>query len=433
MLYFPVYWSRVYLLYSLALATAFVLAAPWYLWKGRGTGKYTSSFRERMGRLPASLNEDRRPSVWIHAVSVGEVLAARALLVPLKARFPGHKVYVSTTTVTGQDVARKGLSAADGIFFAPFDLAGSVWRALDVVRPALLVLVETELWPNLIHEARRRGARVAVVNGRISDASFRGYHRARWLLKRVLADVDLFLMQGEAHAERILALGAPPERVRVLGNLKFDAVGPARTSDELAGLLGRPAGRPIWVAGSTMPGEEEIVLRAFQKVRERLPGAALIVAPRHPERFAAVAPLIEAAGFHSVARTRLAPGGWQNGSVVLLDTLGELAQIYPLASVVFVGGSLVPTGGHNILEPAAAGKAVVVGPHMDNFREIAEEFRGEDALVQIASGDELADAILGLLTNDPRRTAMGARALALVDRNRGAVGRTVEALAGLVA
>lgn len=422
----------MYLLYSLALALTFALAAPWYLWKGRGTGKYTSSFRERTGRLPASLNKDRRPSVWVHAVSVGEVLAARALVGPLKARFPDQRIYVSTTTVTGQAVARQGLSAVDGTFFAPFDLVGPVSRALDVVRPSLLLLVETELWPNLIHQARRRGVRVAVVNGRISDGSFRGYRRARWLLKRVLADVDLFLMQAPAHAERIRALGAPSDRVRVAGNLKFD-VGAAHTSEELAGLFGRSADKPIWVAGSTMPGEEEAVLRAFRQVREKVPGAGLIVAPRHPERCSSVAPLIEAAGFPVAWRTRLAPGGWQNGSVVLLDTLGELAQIYPLASVVFVGGSLVPTGGHNILEPAAAGKAVVVGPHMDNFREIAQAFRSENALVQVASEGELAGAILGLLTDGERRAALGARAVALVDRNRGAVGRTVEALAGLVA
>jgi len=240
-------------------------------------------------------------------------------------------------------------------------------------------------------------------------------------------------MQASAHAERILALGAPPDRVRVVGNLKFDAVGAAHTSAELEGLFGRSSARPIWVAGSTMPGEEEIVLRAFQEVREKIPTAALIMAPRHPERCSSVAPLIEAAGFQVARRTRLAPGGWRNGSVVLLDTLGELAQIYPLASVVFVGGSLVPTGGHNILEPAAAGRAVVVGPHMDNFREIAQAFRSEDALIQIASEGELADAVLGVLIDGDRRATLGARAAALVERNRGAVEGTVEALAGLVA
>jgi 3-deoxy-D-manno-octulosonic-acid transferase len=423
----------VYLLYNLGLTIVFVLAVPWFLWKGRGTGKYTSSFRERMGRPAPSLNEERQPSVWIHAVSVGEVLAVRSLVASLKARFPARRVYVSTTTVTGQEVARKSLPAADGVFFAPFDLAGPVSRALDVVRPTLLVLAETELWPNLIHEAHRRGARVAVVNGRVSEDSFRGYHRARWFLRRVLADIDLFLMQGEAHAHRIRSLGAPTERVRVMGNLKFDAAGAARTSDELARLLGGSRARPIWVAGSTMPGEEEIVLRAFRKIREKVPEADLIVAPRHPERFTAVPALIEAAGFRCLTRTQLAPGDWRNGSVVLLDTLGELAQVYSFATVVFVGGSLVPTGGHNILEPAVAGKAVVVGPHMENFREIAEAFRGENALVQVGSGDELAEAVLELLADDARRAALGARALALVERNRGSVERTVDALAGLVA
>jgi 3-deoxy-D-manno-octulosonic-acid transferase len=422
----------VYLLYSLALAIAFVLAAPWYLWKGRGTGRYTSSFRQRMGRLPVALNESRNPAVWIHAVSVGEVLAARALIAPLKARFPGYKVLLSTTTVTGQEIARKSVGA-DGIFFAPFDLAGPVSRTLDAVRPSLLVLVETELWPNLIREAHRRGARVAVVNGRISERSFRGYKRARWFWRGVLGYVDLFLMQGEAHAERIRSLGASAGRVHVVGNLKFDAVGASRASDELARLLGDSSGRAVWVAGSTMPGEEEIVLRAFRRIRERVPDAGLIVAPRHPERFAAVPPLVEAAGFPCLRRTRLAPGEWRKGSVLLLDTLGELAQVYSFATVVFVGGSLVPTGGHNILEPAVAGKAIVVGPHMENFGEIAAAFRAENALVEVASGDELAEATLGLLADDHGRTALGERALALVGRNRGSVARTVDALAGLVA
>ena len=246
------------------------------------------------------------------------------------------------------------------------------------------MLVETELWPNLIHEAHRRGTRIALVNGRISTRSFPRYRKARRFLSRVLSEIDLFLMQGEAHAERIRALGAPADRVQVTGNLKFDAVAPGRVPERLARLLqGGTAPRPLWVAGSTVGGEEELVLSAFHRVRERVPQARLLVAPRHPERFAAVPALVEAAGFRCLRRSALDPAAWGDGEVLLLDTLGELAQVYALASVVFVGGSLVPAGGHNILEPAVAGKAVVVGPHMENFQEIADQFRAESAMVQV--------------------------------------------------
>jgi 3-deoxy-D-manno-octulosonic-acid transferase len=423
----------VYILYSLLLTAGFVLALPWFLWKGRATGKYLRTFRERMGRLPVYLNVDGDRSIWVHAVSVGEVLAARPLVPALRERFPGHRVFLSTTTMTGNAVAKKSIRGVDGLFYAPFDFPHPVRQALEVLNPSLLLLVETEIWPNLIHEARRRGTRVAVVNGRISPQSFPRYLRARRLLRPVLSEVDRFLMQGEAHAERIRGLGAPPDRVLVTGNLKFDAVEPERLPERLARLLQGGAPRPLWVAGSTVGGEEEMVLSAFHRVRERVPQARLLVAPRHPERFAAVPALVEAAGFRCLRRSTLDPAAWRDGEVLLLDTLGELAQVYALASVVFVGGSLVPSGGHNILEPAVAGKAVVVGPHMENFQEIAEQFRRESALVQVAGPDELAREVSSLLVDDERRRGLGQRARDLVGRNRGAVGRTADALASLLA
>ncbi|HVR70025.1 MAG TPA: 3-deoxy-D-manno-octulosonic acid transferase [Vicinamibacteria bacterium] len=425
----------MYAIYSALLSLAFVLALPWYLWKDRGTGRYRASFRERFGRLPAGLPGDGAPAVWVHAVSVGEVLAARPLLRGLRQRLRGHRIVLSTTTVTGQALARQGATDADAVFFAPFDWTGPVRAALAAVRPSLLVLVETELWPNLIHQARRAGVRVAVANGRISPRSFRRYRLVRGPLRRVLGDVDLFLMQAEAHAERIRALGAPPERVRVTGNLKYDALpaGTPRAGGELARLLGaaRP-GQTLWVAGSTVPGEEEHVLRALRQVRERVPGLRLVIAPRHPERFADVLALAEKAGFTAARRTALGAGPWSDGDVLVLDTMGELPDVYPLAAVVFVGGSLERAGGHNVLEPAVAGMAVVVGPHMENFQEIAEEFRREGALVQVGSPAELPGAITLLLTDPERRRAIGERARALVARNRGAVAGTVEALADLL-
>jgi 3-deoxy-D-manno-octulosonic-acid transferase len=423
----------LHILYSLLLTVGFVLALPWFLWKGRATGKYLRTFRERMGRLPVYLNVDGDRSVWIHAVSVGEVLAARPLVPALRERLPGHRIFLSTTTMTGNAVAKKSIRGVDGLFYAPFDFPHPVRHALEVLNPSLVVLVETELWPNLIHEARRRGTRVALVNGRISPRSFPRYRRLGRFLRKVLSEVDLFLMQGESHAERIRALGAPPERVRVTGNLKFDSVEPARLPERLTRLLqGGSTPRPLWVAGSTVGGEEELVLSAFHRVRERVPHARLLMAPRHPERFDSVPALVEAAGFRCLRRSALDPVAWNDGEVMLLDTLGELSQVYALASVVFVGGSLVPAGGHNILEPAVAGKPVVVGPHMENFQEIADQFSSEQALVRVGSADELASEVSALLVDPVRRAGLGARARDLVGRNRGAVGRSTDALASLL-
>jgi 3-deoxy-D-manno-octulosonic-acid transferase len=423
----------VHILYSLLLTAGFVLALPWFLWKGRATGKYLRTFRERMGRLPVYLNVDGDRSVWIHAVSVGEVLAARPLVPVLRERFPGHRIFLSTTTMTGNAVAKRSVRGVDGLFYAPLDFPRPVRRALEVLNPSLLVLVETELWPNLVHEAKRRGTRIAMVNGRISPRSFPRYQRVRRLLAPLFSEIDLYLMQGEVHAERVRALGAPADRVHVTGNLKFDAVEPGRLPERLARLLQGGEPRPLWVAGSTVGGEEELVLSAYHRVRERVPQARLLVAPRHPERFPLVPPLVEAAGFRCLRRSALDPAAWRDGEVLLLDTLGELAQVYALASVVFVGGSLVPSGGHNILEPAVAGKAVVVGPHMENFQEIADQFRSESAMVQVASPDELAREVSALLLDDERRRGLGRRARELVGRNRGAVSRTVDALSSLLA
>ena len=422
----------MYAVYSLALVLALVFAAPYYLWKGRGSGKYLRTLGERLGGPPASLATGE-PSIWIHAVSVGEVLVARGLVEGLKARFPARRVIVSTTTETGNALARKAL-AADGVFFSPLDLRGSVRRALAGLNPALLVLVETEIWPNLIHEAHRRGTRVAIANGRLSPRSFPRYRRLRPLLARVLGEVDVFLMQGEAHAERARAIGAPPGRVRVTGNIKYDApVAGGSSSSGMAALLGAAGAAPLWVAGSTMAGEDALVLRAFAEARAAVPGLRLLIAPRHPERAPEVATLAERAGYQVTRRSQLGTAAWGGGDVLLLDTMGELAHAYPFAAVVFVGGSLVPTGGHNVLEPGLAGRAVIVGPHMENFQEIADEFRAAGALVQIAQADALGPAVARLLADPQECERLGERARALVERSRGALRATVEALAELVA
>jgi 3-deoxy-D-manno-octulosonic-acid transferase len=417
----------VYLAYTIATAALFVLAAPFFLWKGRGTGKYVKTFRDRMNG-PIRLTGEG--SIWVHAVSVGEVIAVRPLVERLKERFPSTPLFVSTTTTTGNAVAQKTLTRADGLFYAPFDWPRPVRRTLARVKPRLLVLVETELWPNLIHEARRQGIHVVVVNGRISARAFRRYLWVRTWLTHVLHEVDLFLMKSDADADRIRAIGAPPDRVRTSGNLKFDANVPA-TSAALLRLI--PAdGGPLWVAGSTVEGEEEAVLEAFKALRAQLPEARLLIAPRRPERFAAVLAKIEASGLGGTRRSTL-EGPWRGDDVLLLDTLGELAQVYALGTIAFIGGSLVSSGGHNVLEAAIHGKPVIVGPHMENFQEIADLFLADGALLQVASRDALAPAVLALFGDEPRRRRIGDAARALVDRHRGALDRTVEALAPLVA
>jgi len=416
------------LLYNLLLGAV----APLFLLKGGG--KHLKTFRERMGRLPDSLAPEGRPSIWIHAVSVGEVLAARTLIAPLRQRFREREIFLSTTTLTGNAIARKSAAHADGLFFAPFDWPGPVRSALRRLQPELLVLLETELWPNLIREARRRGTRIALVNGRISPRSFARYRRIRWFMRPVLADVDLFLMQEPAHVQRIVEMGAPAERVRALGSLKYDAVEEPQTPEALARLFdaGRGPETPIWVAGSTVEGEEELVLRAFSSIRRQAPELRLVLAPRHPERFDAVAGQVAAAGFDCARRSRLGNASWSGGEVLLLDTLGELAQVYPLATAVFVGGSLVARGGHNVLEPAVAGRAVIVGPHMENFQQIADDFLEAGGLIQIGSPEGLAPAVLRLLNDAAHRNDVGGRARALIERNRGALDETVAALEALV-
>lgn len=421
----------MYLLYNALLAIAFVLSIPFYLWKGRGTGKYLRTFRERFGRLPEGVAGEA-PSIWIHAVSVGEVLAARALIAPLKERFPGRRIVVSTTTVTGNEVARRSLSGHDALFFAPFDFPGPSRHALAATRAQLLVLVDTELWPNLIRQARRRGTRIALVNGRISPRSYPRYRSIRFFLERVLAQVDLFLMQGEAHADRARAIGAPAERIRVTGNLKFDAIANPAPSAALEAAFRPLRERPVLLAGSTVEGEEETLLRVFQRLRSTHPRIALVIAPRHPERFDAMAPLARAAGLACRRRSAGNLDAWRDGEVLVLDTLGELAAAFSFASVAFVGGSLVARGGHNILEPAAWGKPVVVGPHMENFQEVRDAFLAEQALVQVEDEDGLFVALDRLLSDEARRHIIGERAAALVESNRGALRRTLDALGELV-
>jgi 3-deoxy-D-manno-octulosonic-acid transferase len=424
----------MYFLYSVLFGAALLLASPYLLLKGLRQNKYLHSLGERLGRVPEKLatraTTEEDGAIWVHAVSVGEALAVAPLLKELRGRLPGRSVFVSTTTRTGQKVAAERLEA-DEIFYFPLDFAFACRRLLAAVRPSLVIIAETEIWPNFLREARRAGARVVFVNGRLSDRSFRRYRWFRFFLRRALSQVDYFLMQSEEDARRIRELGAPPERVAVGGNLKFDLPQPKRPAflDDLVSLA---QSAPIIVAGSTLPAEEEQILRALDvcgSVGGRRP--LLVLAPRHPERFEDVVSLLQRRGVSYVRRSQ---GTAANGrpAVFLLDTLGELAGTYAAANIAFVGGSLVRAGGHNPIEPALWGKPVLFGPSMENFRGIARALVEAHAAFQVNSPDEMGVLLAALLSNPEACHRAGAAGRALVERERGAAARCAARIAALI-
>ena len=424
-------------LYTVAILVFAVLASPWFIYQAIRYRKYVGSVGQRMGRLPVSFNLDGDPSIWIHAVSVGEALTARALIDDLKERYPGLRIFLSTTTLTGQQIARTRLQGVDAVFFFPFDLPVFVRRTLRLVKPRLFVMMETEIWPNLLRACREQGVKTMLVNGRISSRSFPRYRLARRFFKRVLADVDRFCMQSDESARRIVEIGADPQRVTVTGSLKSESLDrpsaiPGRGPARVLRYFRVAASRPVFIAASTLKGEEDPVLQAFAAVRRALPSTLLVLAPRKPERFYEAENLARAEGFRVVRRTNLTVDAEPRADVVVLDTLGELAHVFQIATVVFVGGSLVAQGGHNILEPAVHGKPIVFGPHMQNFAEIAETFLSHQAAVQVGSAEELTSAVLRLMNDPIERARLGAAARAIVEANRGAKPRTLDAIDALL-
>jgi 3-deoxy-D-manno-octulosonic-acid transferase len=428
----------VYLVYSIATLIALVALSPYFLYQALRHNKYVGSLKQRLGYLPVSFNLDAEASIWIHAVSVGEVLSARPVIGELRKRYPALRIFLSTTTLSGQGLARRSVTDVDGVFYFPFDWGVTVRRTLSLVKPRLFVMVENEIWPNLLRECRRRGIKTMVVNGRISRRSFSRYRVVRPFFRRVLADVDRFCVQGEETAGRLIALGADPDRITITGSLKFDSlettVLPGRGAARVLRFFRLSPNRPVLVAGSTMKGEEDAVIRAFNRVRATTGGAnaLLIVAARHPERFGDVERLCRFEGLSTVRRTELPIDAEPRADAVVLDTIGELAPLYQIATAVFVGGSLVPAGGHNILEPALYGKPIVFGPHMENFTEIAETFLANGAAIQVRSGRELEEVVAALMSDPVQRARLGAAARALIDATRGATDRTFAVMAELL-
>jgi 3-deoxy-D-manno-octulosonic-acid transferase len=420
--------------YNVALLAALVAGAPWWLWRMATTEKYRDGLGQRLGRVPERLKrlaEDGKPVIWLHAVSVGEVLAVSRLVQEVGAAFPGHRLLISTTTRTGQMLARERFGA-ERVFYCPLDLLWAVRAYLNALRPELLVLAETEFWPNLLNGCFRRGIPVAVVNARISDRSWPRYQMLRRLWRPILGQLSRVLAQSVLDAERLLALGCGAERVTVAGNLKFDVRVPneAEATRQLKSLS---AGMRFVVAGSTLDGEEAALLEAWPKLLAVDASLVMVLAPRHPERFGAAAGLLAESGVAWVRRSEWkgnAAGEFaalRPGQVVLLDTIGELASVYSVAALAFVGGSIAEAGGHNPLEPAQFGVPIVMGPHYVNFRAITEDLRAHDAL-RIAMREQLAGVIAELLTHPEEARAMGERARQAFEEQAGATARSVEAI-----
>ena len=419
----------IYFLYRLLQALAFPVLLLYFLNRSLGSRGYGKSLPQRFGFLPRSYRQTGPGAIWLHAVSVGEVVSCREFLVRLRAGLPKTRLFLSTATLAGRATAEQKLAGlVDGIFYAPADYVFAVRRVLRALKPSVVLVAETEIWPNLFRETRRTGASLAIVNGRISDRAIGRYRRLRWFFGEVLAAADVILAQSDEIAARFRTIGAPPERVRTAGNFKYDFE--ARTPDPQSPVMAwlealRPA--QVWVAASTMTDgaidEEDAVIEAYAELRRGHPRLALILAPRKPQRFDGAAAKLQAAGLDFWRRSA---GAWPAGNppaALLLDTIGELASLFSVADVVFMGGTIAHRGGHNVLEPALFSKPVIVGPHMENFQAIAVGFHAAGAYIEIEGAGSLAAAAGRVLDDPPAAAEIGRRAFACAQSSRGASAR----------
>jgi 3-deoxy-D-manno-octulosonic-acid transferase len=421
----------MYFLYSILLSIGFILMLPLFLLRRE---KYAAGFKHRLGNYP-EFKHDGRKVIWLHCVSVGETNAARPLVDAIGSEFPEHLLVISTTTKTGQDLAKKIFAdKADAIFYFPFDWKFSVRRALANYRPSLVLLMETEIWPRFIREAKQSGAKIAIVNGRLSQRSFDRYSRVRSFVRRILSDVDLAVMQAGPDAKRLTELGMDPTRVEVTSNLKFEQTqneSEAALTSELRDRFEIADEKPLIVAASTHEPEERYLIESLDGLLGY--SCRLMIAPRHPERFDTVARSLEKFSYTFVRRTSPVSDKDKQADIILLDTIGELRAAYPLAEIVFVGGSLVPHGGQSILEPAAAGKAIMTGPYTANFDAVINEFRDNGALRQtsVAPDEDIArllhEQFTDLFDNKEKSEELGRNALNLMNGvNRYATKTTIE-------
>ncbi len=422
----------MHVIYNALLYLVTIVCAPLLIILLLVEKRYRAGFFQKFGLYSWKeilSNLSTRP-LWIHAVSVGEVMTAIPFIKEIKRLFPQIPVILSTGTATGRHIAKRNSRGIDHIIFFPFDYPFIVKLFISRLRPLVFIALETELWPNFLRELKQRTIPALIISGRISGRSFRNYRRFGFFFKQVLDTVACFCMQSPADAERIIAMGADKSRVVVTGNLKFDLPIPGveqAEKDSLHQGLNLTAERRIFIAGSTHRGEEEIILDAYQALKKEAPDLALIIAPRHPERFGEVEALIQSRGFRFSRKTALEnSAGSKSCDVILLDTVGELSRLYAIGTVIFVGGSLVPVGGHNVLEPAVFRRPVIFGPHMGNFSEIAKTLKRSSGAVQIHSTADLINQVSRLLGDASLRESLGANAFQVVARNSGALQRSME-------
>lgn len=417
----------MYILYNILLVVLTVILSPFILFKLATVPKYRGGITQKLGRVRKGVLKHlggTRP-IWVHAVSVGEVMAAHPLIRELKKRYPDRKLLLSTVTVTGNLTAKQRVPEADAVFYFPFDYPWIVRRVIARIAPAIVLIAETELWPNFFRELARQGIPSAVINGRISPRSHANYRRFRGFFEQVFKNVTLFCMQSEDDAGRIRDIGAHGDKVMVTGNLKFDQ----KIISVRQAPLVIAAGRPVITAGSTHRGEEAILLDVYTRLRRKYPSLVMVIAPRHPERFDEVCGLITNAGYECQRRTRLS-GPVKD--IVLLDTIGELRAFYSICTLAFVGGSLVKVGGHNLLEPAAMRKPVIFSRYMFNFKEISEAIINAGGGVMVKDRDELYAQFEALLGDRTRTAAMGEKAYEVIAANSGATLRTIDAIGRLI-
>jgi 3-deoxy-D-manno-octulosonic-acid transferase len=422
----------IYLLYDLILYASALFLVPYYLLRGFRYGKTRRGIRERLGYYEQSFRQlsNGRKVIWVHAVSVGETRAAIPLLKSLRERYPDAFLILSNVTETGREIAA-GVSEIDHYIFFPFDLRWVVRKALNIIQPNIIVLVETEIWPNFVLEAKRQNIPLVLVNGRISDRSFPRYRMAGKLLEPILDSISVYCMQSEQDSRRIRHLGAPEGRVLVTGNVKFDMQFPQIDSTDLDALKSEfrlPVNGRIWVAGSTHDGEETQLIDVYRKLSKVCPELFLVLVPRHPERCRQVQDELSKQDVSSTLRSTVATmnSTLQPGEVLIVDTLGEMLKLYATADLVFVGGSLVNIGGHNVLEASLLKKPVLYGSHMQNFKEIARLVRAAHAGLQVKDADDLYQQMRLLLENPDEARRIGDNGYHLLKSNRGATQRTIE-------
>ncbi len=424
----------MYFIYNTLLFIISLLASPFIFYAVLSEKKYRKGLSQKLGFLPPSLLQKlsgTRP-VWIHAVSVGEVMATIPLIQQIKKRYPSQKIVLSTVTVTGSYTASIRAREVDAVMYFPFDYPFIVRRVVRKINPKLFITLETEIWPNVLRELKRKKIPSVLISGRISNHSYHKYRWARFFFSKVLDNIDVFCMQTEVDTKRIIDIGAKEDRAITAGNLKFDQQVPSLTSEEKATIyriFNLKEGQRLFIAGSTHRGEEDIVLEVFKNLKKTFNDLILMLAPRHPERFNEVAHLLSRHGLQSIKKTEIENDKSRNNhDVILIDTIGDLSKLYSIGTIIFVGGSLVSTGGHNVLEPVSYKKAVIFGPHMENFLEISRSLRKSGGGLQVHNQEEFISRAKMLLQDDAFRDGLGEAAFEVIAHNQGAITKAMEVI-----